>query len=195
VPVKVVSERLGHGTPAFTIDTYQHVLPGMQADATRVFEQLVAPMLPPAPTSREKTRLKCRENTPDIGVFFLGPVAAADARSLGAALLRQAMSTRAELDLASYDRFFPSQHYLPKAGFGNLIALPLQGQSATRGNTLFPDPPTLEPCRTSGHSSRRWPACHEMRWRSSQQPRAPWMPGQRSASPSWPVAAGQPRRR
>ena len=35
VPVKVVSERLGHGNPAFTIDTYQHVLPGMQAEAAR----------------------------------------------------------------------------------------------------------------------------------------------------------------
>jgi integrase len=42
VPVKVVSERLGHGNPAFTIDTYQHVLPGMQAEAARVFEKLVA---------------------------------------------------------------------------------------------------------------------------------------------------------
>lgn len=31
VPVKVVSERLGHATPAFTIETYQHVLPDMQA--------------------------------------------------------------------------------------------------------------------------------------------------------------------
>lgn len=31
VPVKVVSERLGHANPAFTIDTYQHVLLGMQA--------------------------------------------------------------------------------------------------------------------------------------------------------------------
>ena len=41
VPVKVVSERLGHATPAFTIETYQHVLPGMQADAARVFEQLL----------------------------------------------------------------------------------------------------------------------------------------------------------
>ena len=29
----MVSERLGHGNPAFTIDTYQHVLPGMQAEA------------------------------------------------------------------------------------------------------------------------------------------------------------------
>ena len=63
VPVKVVSERLGHATPAFTIDTYQHVLPGMQADAAHVFEQLIAAELPPAPTSREKTRLKRREKT------------------------------------------------------------------------------------------------------------------------------------
>jgi integrase len=29
VPIKVVSERLGHSTPAFTMATYQHVLPGM----------------------------------------------------------------------------------------------------------------------------------------------------------------------
>ena len=74
-----------------------------------------------------------------VWVFFDGPVAASDARSLGAALLRQAMSTRAELDLSSYDRFFPSQDYLPKAGFGNLIAVPLQGECAVRGNTLFLD--------------------------------------------------------
>ena len=39
----MVSERLGHGNPAFTIDTYQHVLPGMQAEAARVFEQLICP--------------------------------------------------------------------------------------------------------------------------------------------------------
>ncbi len=43
VPVKVVSERLGHNNPAFTIDTYQRVLPGMQAQAARIFEQLIAP--------------------------------------------------------------------------------------------------------------------------------------------------------
>ncbi len=38
----MVSERLGHAMSAFTIETYQHVLPGMQADAARTFEQLVA---------------------------------------------------------------------------------------------------------------------------------------------------------
>ncbi len=43
VPVKVVSERPGHGNAEFTIDTYQQVLPCMQAEARRVFEDLVAP--------------------------------------------------------------------------------------------------------------------------------------------------------
>ena len=37
VPIKVVSERLGHATPGFTMATYQHVLPGMQAEAARIF--------------------------------------------------------------------------------------------------------------------------------------------------------------
>lgn len=41
VPAKVVSERLGHAHPAFTIDTYQHVLPGMQAEAAKVFEDMI----------------------------------------------------------------------------------------------------------------------------------------------------------
>ena len=43
VPVKVVSERLGHATTAFTIETYQHVLPGMQAEAASLFAGLVDP--------------------------------------------------------------------------------------------------------------------------------------------------------
>lgn len=43
VPVKVVSERLGHANPTFTIETYQHVLPGMQTDAAHTIEALIAP--------------------------------------------------------------------------------------------------------------------------------------------------------
>ena len=58
-----MSERLGHATPAFTIDTYQHVLPGMQADAARVFERLVAPALLPGDQKSAKTREKRRKNT------------------------------------------------------------------------------------------------------------------------------------
>ena len=43
VPVKVVSERLGHATAAFTIETYQNVMPGMQADAAAIAETLITP--------------------------------------------------------------------------------------------------------------------------------------------------------
>jgi integrase len=42
VPVKVVSERLGHESPAFTLKQYAHVLPGMQAEAARSIAALVA---------------------------------------------------------------------------------------------------------------------------------------------------------
>lgn len=41
VPVKVVSERLGHASVAFTMQVYQHVLPGMQADAAATFSAMV----------------------------------------------------------------------------------------------------------------------------------------------------------
>ena len=56
VPVKVVSERLGHADPAFTLRVYQHVQSGMQADAARVFAEMLStsradgPEEPSAPT-------------------------------------------------------------------------------------------------------------------------------------------------
>lgn len=46
VPLKVVSERLGHSTPAFTMAVYQHVLPGMQRDAANTFARLITPTDP-----------------------------------------------------------------------------------------------------------------------------------------------------
>ena len=94
------------------------------------------------PAALERSR---SGNGAHVWVFFDAPVAASQARAVGAALLRQAMTTRAELNLASYDRFFPSQDFLPKAGFGNLIALPLQGDAALRGSTVFLDPTTMQP--------------------------------------------------
>ncbi len=74
-----------------------------------------------------------------IWVFFSAPVSAVSARRLGISLLRETMLTRAEMDLASYDRFFPNQDFMPKGGFGNLIALPLQKKARILGNTEFLD--------------------------------------------------------
>lgn len=80
-----------------------------------------------------------------VWVFFSDPVSASAARQLGALLLRAAMTRRGELDLASYDRLFPNQDILPAKGFGNLIALPLQGRCRATGTSVFLDPGTLEP--------------------------------------------------
>jgi integrase len=41
VNVKLVSERLGHATTSFTLDTYAHVMPGQQADAAAAVAALV----------------------------------------------------------------------------------------------------------------------------------------------------------
>ena len=78
-------------------------------------------------------------------VFFAEPVPASSARLLGFGLLREAMGIRGRMSLASYDRFFPSQDCLPTAGFGNLIAAPLQGRCRARGATVFLDLATMEP--------------------------------------------------
>ncbi|HJQ47004.1 MAG TPA: hypothetical protein VJ870_11885 [Amycolatopsis sp.] len=78
-------------------------------------------------------------------IFFTGPVPADTARRLGSGLLREAMAIRGRMDLASYDRLFPSQDVLPTGGVGNLIAAPLHGRSRPDGTTVFLDAATLEP--------------------------------------------------
>ena len=80
-----------------------------------------------------------------VWTFFSESVAAADARAMGAALLHEAMAIRGEMDIESYDRLFPAQDYLPRRGFGNLIALPLEGRCRQNRTTLFVDPATFEP--------------------------------------------------
>lgn len=79
-------------------------------------------------------------------IFFTGPVSAAIARQLGTGLLREAIALRGRMDLASYDRIFPSQDVLPESGgIGNLIAAPMQGRCRRDGTTVFLDTATLEP--------------------------------------------------
>jgi hypothetical protein len=78
-------------------------------------------------------------------IFFTAPVPAEVARRLGTSLLREAMTLRGQMSLASYDRLFPSQDTLPASGVGNLIAAPLYGKSRRNGATVFLDPSTMEP--------------------------------------------------
>jgi hypothetical protein len=94
------------------------------------------------PAALERSR---SGNGAHVWVFFDGEIPASTARSLAASLLREAMAARAELDLSSYDRFFPSQDFMPKGSFGNLIALPLHGECLQRGTTAFLDPTTMGP--------------------------------------------------
>ncbi len=72
-------------------------------------------------------------------IFFDGRVPARVARNLGTLILSRCIEIRHQLSLDSYDRFFPSQDYLPKGGFGNLIALPLQKAPREFGNSCFLD--------------------------------------------------------
>ena len=83
-------------------------------------------------------------NGAHIWFFFERPVSAPLARRFGYLILTRAIERRHQIGFDSYDRFFPSQDTLPKGGFGNLIALPLQEKAREKGNSLFLDR-TFEP--------------------------------------------------
>jgi superfamily II DNA or RNA helicase len=72
-------------------------------------------------------------------IFFAGTVSARDARRLGTALISHTCSSTRQLKLESYDRIFPNQDTMPKGGFGNLIALPLQKKPRENGCSVFVD--------------------------------------------------------
>ncbi len=74
-----------------------------------------------------------------VWIFFSDPVVASLARQLGSFLITETMSKRHELDMKSYDRLFPNQDTMPKGGFGNLVALPLQKIPMIKGNSIFLD--------------------------------------------------------
>lgn len=77
-------------------------------------------------------------------IFFENKVPASDARRLGTAIISHACERTGQLSLSSYDRLFPNQDYLPKGGFGNLIALPLQKRARAQNQSVFVDD-ALEP--------------------------------------------------
>ena len=71
--------------------------------------------------------------------FFEQPIPASLARKFGSAMLTSAMSIQHDITFKSYDRLFPNQDTMPKGGFGNLIALPLQKAARINDNSIFID--------------------------------------------------------
>lgn len=88
------------------------------------------------PAALERSR---SGNGGHVWLFFDEAIPAAVARKLGAHILTETMERRPDIGLDSYDRFFPNQDTLPRGGFGNLIALPLQKKPRERGNSVFLD--------------------------------------------------------
>jgi superfamily II DNA or RNA helicase len=80
-----------------------------------------------------------------VWIFFSEPYPCYKSRQIGLALILRAFHISEFEKEISFDRLFPNQDALSKAGFGNLIALPLQGKSVSQGNTLFINVETGEP--------------------------------------------------
>jgi len=72
-------------------------------------------------------------------IFFAARVSARDAPRLCTAIISHTCSRTRQLKLTSYDRLFPNQDTMPKGGFGNLIALPLQKHPRESGRSVFVD--------------------------------------------------------
>lgn len=72
-------------------------------------------------------------------IFFDGKIPARLARTVGTLILSRCLEDRHQLSMTSFDRLFPSQDYVPKGGFGNLITLPLQKTPRESGNSCFLD--------------------------------------------------------
>ena len=74
-----------------------------------------------------------------LWIFFSEPIEARLARKLGTKVLETAINRNGSSKFDSFDRLFPNQDYMPKGGYGNLIALPLQRQAVENGNGVFVD--------------------------------------------------------
>lgn len=78
-------------------------------------------------------------NGAHVWILFEEPIQATIARRLGNSILSEAMDREGRMSFKSYDRFFPNQDFIPSGGFGNLVALPLQGRARKEGNSVFVD--------------------------------------------------------
>jgi superfamily II DNA or RNA helicase len=103
-------------------------------DDSRAFLDTCQELNVPAALERSRSG-----NGGHVWIFFEHEIPANTARKLGCAVLTRTMERRHQLGLDSYDRFFPNQDTMPKGGFGNLIALPLQFAPRKSDNSVFID--------------------------------------------------------
>jgi superfamily II DNA or RNA helicase len=96
-------------------------------------------------------------NGAHVWFFFSEPLAVATARQMGSHIITAAMESRHELSMDSYDRLFPSQDTMPRGGFGNLIALPLQHGPRQAGNSVF-----LDEHLNAFPDDQQWSALHSV---------------------------------
>ena len=78
-------------------------------------------------------------------IFFSESFPCHRSRQIGLELIRRAFNISEFEKEVGFDRLFPNQDVLSNGGFGNLIALPLQGRSVAQHNTVFIDPKTTRP--------------------------------------------------
>lgn len=88
------------------------------------------------PVARERSR---SGHGAHLWFFFDEPQSARFVRDVLTFVISLAMERNPQIGLDSFDRIFPNQDRLPKGGFGNLIALPLQGVPRRIGNSCFVD--------------------------------------------------------
>ncbi|KKR63633.1 MAG: Type III restriction enzyme, res subunit:DEAD/DEAH box helicase [Candidatus Uhrbacteria bacterium GW2011_GWC2_40_450] len=94
------------------------------------------------PAYLEKSR---SGNGAHVWLFFEEAYPAVRSRIILLECIHQALNLSAFDKEVSFDRLFPNQDTQSGKGFGNLIALPLQGLSAVQEKTVFLDSETLTP--------------------------------------------------
>ena len=80
-----------------------------------------------------------------VWIFFQEAYPCYKSRAIATELIRQALDLSVFEKEVSFDRLFPNQDSIPKGGFGNLIASPLQGKYLEQGNSAFIDTDSSKP--------------------------------------------------
>ena len=78
-------------------------------------------------------------NGAHLWIFFSEKIKAKTARQFGSLILQASMLKNHSISFESFDRMFPNQNEIPNGGYGNLIALPLQGRAVKEKHSVFTD--------------------------------------------------------